>query len=104
MLSCVRGYHIYQDGLLAGIGQVLECARDPTKSVDMYAVATKKEETIVGHLPKKISKVCSLFLRRRGSTCILCTVNSSRRYSSDIPHVTLFLEVQKKKLRSSVVV
>ena len=35
-----------------------------------------------GHLPRKMSKVCSLFLRRGGS--IRCKVTGSRRYSSDL--------------------
>ena len=47
------------------------------------AVAVLKEETIIGHLPRKMSKVCSLFLRRGGSIC--CKVTGSRRYSSDLP-------------------
>ena len=31
----------------------------------------------------KISKICSLFLRREGS--IYCTVSGGRRYSGDLP-------------------
>ena len=36
-------------------------------SSDRYAVAVKNEGTIIEHLPRKLSQVCSLFLRR-GST------------------------------------
>ncbi len=50
---------------------------------DRYAVAVLKQGTAIGHLPRKISKVCSLFLRRRGS--IRCTVTGSRRHPSDLP-------------------
>ena len=49
---------------------------------DRYAVAVLKDGSIVGHLPKRISRVCSLFLLRGGS--ILCTVVGGRRYSSDL--------------------
>ena len=55
----------------------------PTNSADRYVVAILKEETIIGHLPRKISKVCSLFLRRDGS--IRCKVTGSRRYCSYPP-------------------
>ena len=37
----------------------------------------------VGHVPRKISAICSIFIRRGGS--ILCIVKGSRRYSSDLP-------------------
>ena len=37
---------------------------------------------IIGHLPQKLSGVCSLFLRRGG--VIPCTVTGGRRYSGDL--------------------
>ena len=40
---------------------------------DRYAVAVHRGNTIVGHLPRKISTMCSLFIRRGGS--ISCTVS-----------------------------
>ena len=39
---------------------------------------------MVGHLPKKISLICRLFLEREGSS-IQCQVTSTRRYSGDLP-------------------
>ena len=80
---CIRGYHIYKEVWEAAIGDVLECLREPSNARDRYAVATKKEGNIIGHLPKKISKPCVLFLRRGGS--IYCTVTGGRRHSSDLP-------------------
>ena len=38
---------------------------------------------IIGHLPRKLSRVCSLFLRRGG--VISCAVTGGHRYSGD-PH------------------
>ena len=35
----------------------------PKNSSDRYAVAVKNEGTIIEHLPRKLSRVCSLFLR-----------------------------------------
>ena len=42
-----------------------------------------KDGKTVGHLPRKLSKVCSLFLRRGGT--IQCTVRGRRRRSTDLP-------------------
>ena len=58
---CVRGYHVYKDMWAAAIGEELVCNREPTNAADRYAVVILKQETIIGHLPRKISKVCSLF-------------------------------------------
>ena len=38
------------------------CERDPENASDQYAVAVKNEGTIIGHLPRKVSRVCSRFL------------------------------------------
>ena len=48
--------------------------------------AENEEHTvvIVGHVPRKISAACLLFLGRQGSS-IICTVCGVRRYSSDLP-------------------
>lgn len=80
--SCIRGYHVYKDTWQANIGDELECVRQPGNSKDRFAVATLRNNTIVGHLPKKISTVCSLFLRRGGT--IKCLVTGRRRYSTDL--------------------
>ena len=80
---CVRGYHIYKTIWAATIGEELVCEREPTNAIDRYAVAVIKDGTIIGHLPKKLSKICSIFLRRGGS--ITCEVTGSRRYSADLP-------------------
>ena len=39
---------------------------------------------VVGHVPKKITLICSLFLRRGGA--IHCRVTGVRRYSADLQH------------------
>ena len=57
---CVRGYHVYQRIWTAAVGEVLHCEREPTNSRNRYAVAVKKDEIAIGHLPRKVSRVCSL--------------------------------------------
>ena len=65
------------------IGEELICMRKVENYHDPYAVAVEKAGVIVGHLPRKISSICNLFLRKGGS--IHCTVTGSRQYSSDLP-------------------
>ena len=64
---CVRGFHVYYNVWEAVIGEVLDCEREPGNAKDRYAVAVKKDVTVIGHLPRKISHLCSRFLRRGGS-------------------------------------
>ena len=78
MESCVQGYHVYKDIWPAMIGDLL-CEREPFNVVDRYAVAVLKDDTIVGHIPKTISRICSLFIARSGA--IACTPIGGRKYS-----------------------
>ena len=80
MESCVRGYHIYKAIWSASLGEELQCQRETGNSSDLYAVA---DSTTVGHLPRKISRICTLFIRRGGT--ITCLVNGRRKYSADLP-------------------
>ena len=81
--SEVMGYHIYQDTWEARLGEVLSCHREIANAFDPFAVCMKKDGTIVGHVPRKISSICSLFLRNNGT--INCEVTGRRRYSRGIP-------------------
>ena len=47
---CVRGYHVYKAVWTASVGEPLICEREPENASDCYAVAVKKEGTIIGHL------------------------------------------------------
>ena len=81
--SMVRGYHIYGEQWEAAVGEELECRRERGNSRDTYAVAVVRDDITVGHLPRKISRVSALFIRRGGT--IRCRVTGRRRYSSDLP-------------------
>ena len=74
---------MYKAIWMAAVGEVLQCEREPSNASDRYAVAVKKDGTTIGHLPRKVSRVCSLFMRRGGR--IQCTVTGGRRYSADLP-------------------
>ena len=82
--TCVRGYHVYQNDWIPALGEMLQCSREDAHNP--YAVEVIKTAcgTIVGHLPKKISSTCSLFIRKGGT--IDCEVtDSNRKYSRDLP-------------------
>ena len=65
---CIRGYHIYKAVWTPYIGETMPCSRELTNGHDPFAVKVSQlhgeEERIVGHLPRKISSICSIFLRR----------------------------------------
>ena len=74
--------HAYKDIWAAVYGEELRCEREAGNQVDAFAVAVMKDGTVVGHILKEISSVCSLYLHRGGS--IIFRVMGSRRYSEDL--------------------
>ena len=81
--SCVLGYHVYNEIWTAVLGEVLETEEELQNVTDRYAMAVKKHtgET-VGHLPRKISRLCSMFMDQGGD--IACVVTGNKRYSSTL--------------------
>ena len=107
--SMVRGYHVYQDVWTPAVGECLQCVREEDNAEDRYAVAVIRDGVTVGHLPRRISTLCSLFIRRGG--VIRCSVTGHRRYSRDlvqggmeIPCQLTFVGMGKeiKKIRCNV--
>ena len=85
--SVVRGHHIFKEIWTPFIGEDLECKRDVSNTRDAYAVGIMRQEetgliAIVGHVPRKISVACSLFLQREGN--IRCIITGNRQYSRDL--------------------
>ena len=70
--SSVRGYHVYQDNWTPVIGERLNCERQEENPRDRYAVAIRKDGDTVGYVPRSISTLCSVFIRRGGT--IFCVV------------------------------
>ena len=50
----------------AAVGEELKYEREKNNAKDPYAVAVVHENVIVGHLPQKISRISTLFLKRQG--------------------------------------
>ena len=82
--SMICGYHEYKSIWDNPVNE--EELREMGNSHDPMAVAVMKEidsETkTVGHIPRIISALCFVFIRR-GDT-IKCIVNGSRWYSADL--------------------
>ena len=79
----MRGYHIYKNFWDAVIGEELQCERELDNVSDRYAVAVKKDGTIIGHLLQNISRACSHFHRQ--GNFITCHVTVHRIYSANLP-------------------
>ena len=82
MESFIQGFHIYKEVWTPFIGERLGCAREKSNREDPFAVAMKRGTETVGHVPRTVSCVCTLFLRQRGS--IFCEVTGSSRPSVDL--------------------
>ena len=80
--SMVRGYHVYQEIWIAAVGEELPCVRETDNHRDPFAVAVERSGVTVGHIPKKISSICSMFMRRGGM--MNCRITGERRYSEDL--------------------
>ena len=75
--SCVHGFHVYQDIWTLTAGERLPCETEDSNASDPYAVAVKKGVQVIGHVPRKISVACSLFIQTRGT--LTCIIMDSRR-------------------------
>ena len=73
--AMVKGYHIFKDVWSAVIDEEFPCKREDGNRFDPFAV-------VIGHVPRKISSVSSLYIRRGGK--IHCRVTGSRRFSADL--------------------
>ena len=76
--SCIRGYHVYKEIWQAAVGEELECDREHGNTKDRYAVAVRRQGIVIGHLPRKLSRLCC-------GGVISCTVTGGRWYSGDLP-------------------
>ena len=73
--SCIRGHHVYQREWTPILGEELQRQRESTNANDPYAVAVRKDDNVVGHVPRRISAACSLFIQKGGHiVCILFEV------------------------------
>ena len=69
--SMIRGYHIYKEVWTATLGEQLQCRRETSNPCDLYAIAVvNNEDFIVGHVPRSVSTLCSLFYSEAEILCV----------------------------------
>ena len=82
----IRGFHIYKAIWDPVIGEELGTVREIGNPHNTLAVAVVKslhgERMTVGHLPRRISPLCSAFLSNGGT--IDCTVTGRYQHSADL--------------------
>ena len=92
--SYVRDYHAYINIWEPLLGECLKCVKEPTNEVDKHAVAVVRinslsKEVVVGHVPKFISMIVSMFLSLPGCTLSIEVtgkrVNHGAGYRLEIP-------------------
>ena len=76
----VRGYCEYMRYWTPEIGEILSTQIEATNPHDSYTVAVVSGE--VGHVPRKISRLCNSFLARGGTIEVQVL---GRRKCSDLP-------------------
>ena len=60
--SIVRGYHAYKDIWDAEIDSELPCSSEADNREDHYAVAIMRSTDVVGHVLRRISYICNIFI------------------------------------------
>ena len=56
--------HVYKNIWEVAVGEIVVCMLEPGNFHDRNIVAVEKSERIIGHLPRKVSHICTLFLKR----------------------------------------
>lgn len=78
----VRGFHVFRDVWTPFEGEILDTTREHNNPYDKYAVAVKKGQITVGHVPREISKTVAFFIKHGG--IVVCKVMSSQHRHSEI--------------------
>ena len=80
--SVIREHHVHKDVWLPVVGEDLMCQRELGNPRDPFAISVFKDGSIVDHVPRKVSAICSMFLQMGGT--IGCTVIGNRQYSRNL--------------------
>ena len=66
VLSSIRGFHVYSFLWRPKDNESLNTRRDIANAHDLYAVAVRKGQTVVGHIPKEFSHIAGFTLKWEG--------------------------------------
>ena len=65
------------------VGEKVNCEHEGRNPEDPYTVTLRKDGVIVGHVPRTISCICTIFLRQGGE--IQGTITGPRKHSNNLP-------------------
>ena len=83
--SAVRGHHVFKRIWTPVNGQLLQVRAETGNERDPYAVATVHDDTIVGHVPREISRTAFYFLQHGGRVRLILRKNWHIRSISRTP-------------------
>ena len=84
-LCGLRGFHVYKEIWKPVVGELLRCSHERNNIYDRYAIAANKRlrgslaDSIIGHLPREISRATRFFLLRGGMVHLKVTDENYRR-------------------------
>ena len=95
--SFARVYHVYMNNWSPLVRETLKCRHEPAVDENVIAIIrtdSLRNESIVGHVPQNISKICLLFLKVP-NTSITAQVSGKRLnrgggYGLEIPVIYRF--------------
>lgn len=78
--SAIRGYHYYKKYWSPHVEEKLTCSHEDNNAFDIFAIKTCKEDgTIVGHLPRELSRTLKFLLARGARISAVLTSTHYRR-------------------------
>ena len=83
--SMIRGHHIYKSIWTPIVGETLSLISGDTNEHDVYAVGLVKDDVIVGHAPREVSKIFHFFLRRDGTITANVTGHLQFGHGLEVP-------------------
>ena len=69
----IHGHHIYKDIWTPFVGEILRLEQEAHTTADRFPVAVVKDETVVGHVPREVSRLVWHFIEHDGT--VTCEVN-----------------------------
>ena len=82
--SYVIGHHVYKDIWTPTLGEKLSTAAEPENHHEKYPVKVLKENEVVGHVPRDISKYCTSALLYGGTKKFEITVKRQNKRGNGI--------------------
>jgi hypothetical protein len=96
--SYIRGFHVYMNIWDPEINEVLTLVHEKDNKSDKFAMAVLKSGRIVGHAPRKNSKIMYFYMQRGGKITVTVTgtkVNRSEGVGLEIPGTYTFVGPEK---------